>query len=160
MPPVPTSSSSPYRSAPTSPTIRGFSLRRRGYAPMPLPAGLVEDALERLLPDPERLVQLRIPDRQRHEDPDDVRVRAGAEQQQAVAEGLLADGRDQLRRRILRLAVVDELDREHRAEPADIADLLVALLPAEHARPDRLPDRCAAREHALVVEDVEHGEGG
>src|SRR6476620_10937496 len=144
MPPVPTSSSSSYRSATTSSTIRGFSLRRRSYAPLPLPAGLVEDALERLRPVPERLVQLRIPDRQRHEDPDDVRVRAGAEQQQAVAKGLSADCRDQLRRRILRLAVVDELDREHRAEPTDVADLLVALLPAQHPRSNRLPDHGGA----------------
>src|SRR4029079_12421856 len=81
----------------------GFSLRRRAYAPMPAPAGLPEDALERLLPDPERLRQLRVPDRQWNEDPDDVGVGPGAEEQQPVAERLVADGRDELWRGILRL---------------------------------------------------------
>ena len=45
------------RTDPRSPRrpFGGFSLRRRAYAPMPTTAGLAEDVLERLLPDPECL---------------------------------------------------------------------------------------------------------
>ena len=53
---------------------------------------------------------------------------------------------------------MDELDREHRAEPADVADLVEALLPGEHPRPDRLADRGRALDQALLVDHVEDGE--
>ena len=66
----------------------------------------------------------------------------------------------QVGRRLLRLRICDKLDREHRAEPADIADLRPPSLPGFHPRPDRLADVVRPLDQALVVDHVEHGEGG
>ena len=50
----------------------------------------------------------------------------------------------------------DELDREHRPEPADVSDLRPALLPALHARAHRVADRSRAGDEALILDHVEH----
>src|SRR6266536_3945661 len=107
MPPVPTSSVSSYRSANVSPTTtRTVPAPTRGYVakrPCPLqPRGgarhragnvtracrktraaetLGEGRLERLLPDAEGLVQLRVRDHERHEYADAVGVDPGLEQE-------------------------------------------------------------------------------
>ena len=57
-------------------------------------------------------------------------------------------------------AVLDELDREHRAEAAHVADRLEALLPREHPRADRLADPLRALDETLLLEHVEDGERG
>ena len=106
----------------------------------------------------ERLVQLRIGDHERAEDADAVRVDAGLQQQQAAPCGLLGHPRGELGRGLLRRGILDELDREHRAEPADVADLRMALLPRRHPAADGLADAAGALDEALVLEDVEHGE--
>src|SRR6266487_137176 len=49
-------------------------------------------------------------------------------------------------------ATRDALDREHRAEAADVADRLEALLPGEHAGPDRVADPLRALDEALLLE--------
>ena len=64
------------------------------------------------------------------------------------------------RRRLLRHAVLDELDREHRAEAANVADRGEALLPGEHPRPHRLADLDGALVQVLLLDHVEHGERG
>ena len=56
------------------------------------------------------------------------------------------------------LAVLDELDREHRAEPAHVADRGEALLPREHARAHRLADLRRALDDVLLLDHVEHRE--
>ncbi len=57
-----------------------------------------------------------------------------------------------------RRGVRDQLDREHRAETADVADRRPALLPGEHPRADRLADERGALDQTLLVDHVEHGE--
>ena len=57
-------------------------------------------------------------------------------------------------------AVGDELERQHRPDPAHVADRRESLLPLEHARPDRLADRRRALDEALLVDHVEDGERG
>ena len=70
------------------------------------------------------------------------------------------DGRSQLGGRILGATVMDELDREHRAEAADVADCIPPLLPALHAAADGLADLPGPFDEVLVLEHVEHGECG
>src|SRR5438445_117498 len=80
MPPVPTTSSSSYLSAMTSPTTPAFWLLALG-----------ERRFERRFPGGERLVHLGVTQYERREDADAVRIDARLQQQQA--------GRDRLRHR-------------------------------------------------------------
>src|SRR6187401_1037411 len=148
MPPVPTSSSSSYRSAMSSPTTAVNCARSS--------RGLSQGRLERLLPDAESLVELRIADDERHEDPDAVRVDAGLQEQQAALRSRLDDPARELGCRLLRLTVGDELDGQHRAESTYVADRVPTFLPREHALADLLADRGAAVVQALLFEDVEN----
>ena len=118
MPPEPTSCSSSYRSATTSPAINvvsGPPSRARLRAPLP-----------------RRRAPPRAPrrDHERHEYADAVAVDAAGDEQQAALERLLGHAVRELLRRLLRRRVGDELDREHRAEAAHVADRGPALLPA------------------------------
>ena len=56
--------------------------------------------------------------------------------------------------------ILDELDREHRSEAADVADLRMPLLPLQHPAPNGLADALGTVDEALVLEDVEDGERG
>src|SRR4029450_5280325 len=105
MPPVPTSSSSSYRSAINSPTTAVNCARSS--------PGLSQGRLERLLPDAESLVELRVADDERHEGADAVRVDAGLQEQEAGGRSRLDDPAGEFGSRLLRPAVGDELDREH-----------------------------------------------
>src|ERR1051325_470498 len=100
MPPVPTSSSSSYRSAISSPTTAVNCARRSRE--------LSQGRLERLLPDAESLVELRLPEDERHEDTDAVRVDAGLQEQQPALRSRLDDPAGEVGSRLLRLAVGDE----------------------------------------------------
>src|SRR5712691_339521 len=122
MPPVPTSSSSSYRSATVSPTTA------ESYPPGTALSGRTERCLESVFPGPERLVQLRVGDHERHEDADAVRVDPRFEEQQAALGGGFDDPGGELGGRLLRAAVPNQLDRQHRAEAADVADRLPASL--------------------------------
>src|SRR5918912_145516 len=102
---------------------------------------LRQGSLERLLPDLERLVELRVADDERAQHADAVRVDPGLEEQEPPRGRGLHDRRRELRRRLLRLAVGDELDREHRDEAADVADRREAVLPARQPLAQRLADR-------------------
>src|SRR5207249_622710 len=84
---------------------------------------------ERVFPDAERLVELALRDDERDEHADAVRVDPRLQQKQPSCRGGVDDRRRELRSRVLGAAVVDELDREHRTEPADVADCIPALLP-------------------------------
>ena len=64
----------------------------------------------------------------------------------------------ELRRRLLRVRVAHELEREHRAEAADVADRRPAALPGVHLLADAVADDDRARDEALVLDDVEHRE--
>src|SRR5947209_19675029 len=117
MPPVPTTSSSSYLSAITSPTTA--QLWRRFLA---------ECGFERRFPRGERLVHLRVAQHEGREDADAIRVDAGLEKEQALRRGRLGDRRREIGRRFLRLRILDQLDREHHPEPAYIPDLAIAPL--------------------------------
>ena len=58
------------------------------------------------------------------------------------------------------VAVLDELDRQHPAEAANVADLGPAALPGLEAGPHRLADRGRPLDQAFVLDHVEHGERG
>src|SRR6266516_7520695 len=118
MPPVPTSSSSSYRSAINSPTTAGLC---------PWRLQLRQRSVQRLLPDAESLVQLGVRDDERRENADAVRIDPALQQQQPALGGRLDERAGRLGGRLLRLAVLDELDRKHRAEPAHVADRRPAL---------------------------------
>ena len=89
-----------------------------------------------------------------------VAVDPAGDQQQAALQRFLGDAVRELLGRLLRGRVGDELDREHRAEAAYLADLGPALLPGEHPRADRLADRGRALEQPLVLDHVEHRQRG
>src|SRR5581483_4287304 len=103
-----------------------------------------------LLPGPERLVELGVRDDERDEHADAVAVDARLREQQAALQRLLDHVRGDL-------AAV-ELHREHRAEPADVADARPALLPGEHPRADRIADHGRTLDEALLLDHVEDGE--
>ena len=89
-----------------------------------------------------------------------VPVDTGLQQQQPALHRGVDHGLGELGRGLLRRAVGDELDREHRAEAAHLADRREALLPGEHAGAQRLADRDGALAEALLVDHVEDGERG
>src|SRR5438105_4576167 len=105
MPPVPTSSSSSYRSAINSPTTAGLC---------PCRLQLRQRSVQRLLPGAESLVQLRVREDERRENADAVRVDPALEQEQSALGGRHDECAGELGGRLLRLAVLYELDREHR----------------------------------------------
>src|SRR3954469_439529 len=66
--------------------------------------------------------ELLLGDGQRRQQADDIGVQAAPEQQETLLARLRDRARDHLRRRRLALAVAHDLEREHRAEAADLAD--------------------------------------
>src|SRR3989440_11582492 len=132
MPPEPTSSSSSYRPPMTSPTTGEESSQSSSC--------LRQDLLERLFPHAERFLELGVGEDERSEHANAVRVDPGLEEQEPPARRRLGNRGRELGRRVLRLAVVDELDREHHPEPAHVADRVESLLPAQHPRPHRLAE--------------------
>ena len=62
----------------------------------------------------------------------------------------------QLRSGLLGDRVADELERDHRAETTDIADLRPARLPGEQAGAQRVTEDLRPRNELLLLEDVEH----
>src|SRR4051812_45710142 len=123
MPPVPTSSSSSYRSERTFPTMRGG-----GY---PRAVGL-QRGFQGGLPGAERFVELRVRDHERHEHADAVPVHPGLQEEETTLDRVGDDPRSKLGRRLA--VLVRELDREHRAEPPHVGDLREPPTPALHAR--------------------------
>ena len=93
------------------------------------------------------------------EDADAVAVDAAGDEQEAAARAPPSTtALGELGLGLLRGRVGDELDRQHRAEAAHVADRGPALLPGEHARADRLAEPRRALDEALLVDHVEHGE--
>ena len=82
----------------------------------------------------------------------------GLEQDQPALQRGVDDGARELGCGLLRDRIVDELDREHRAEAADVADRRPAPLPSEHPVADALADELGACDELLLLEYVEHGE--
>ena len=85
---------------------------------------------------------------------------AGLEEQQPPDGRLLGDARGDARRGLLRPAILDVLDRQHRAETTDVADRLEPLLPREHASADGFSDPLGSLEQPLLLEHIKHGHGG
>src|SRR4051812_29885983 len=147
LPPRPTSFSTSYRFPISSPTGEAFPVVARLSA---------ESCFQSLFPGRKRLVELRVRERQRRENADAVRVDPGLQQEQAPVRGLGHDGCRELRGGPLGRAVLDELDREHRAEPAHVADRREALLPGEHPAAHRLAELRGALDDVLLFDHVEH----
>src|ERR687892_1961554 len=143
IPPVPRSSSTSKRSATSWPIILPGSF--------PPGAGLHERLLERVFPDAERLVELGVGDDERRQDADAVAVDAGLEQEEAALRSRLDDGGGEVGGR---LAFLTDLDREHRAEAADVGNGREAFAPVLHARADRLADLARALSEALLGDNV------
>src|ERR1700686_3150200 len=94
--------------------------------------GLGGDLAERNAQDVESFVKLLIGDRQRHQRPDDVVVRARAEQEQALLARDREDSRGLLVGGLFGCAVAHQLHPGHRTHHADVADDVVLRLPALH----------------------------
>src|SRR5215211_201943 len=150
IPPRPISSRSSYRPAIRSPVDTGVKAT----------AALTEDSFERRFPDRERLVQLGVAERQRRQHADAVGVDPGLDQQQSALRGGIGDGGGERWSGGLRRRIGHELDREHRAEAADVADVRPALLPGEHARPYLLAEERCPRAEILLRDHVQHRERG
>src|SRR5919107_431846 len=121
MPPRPISSRSSYRPAIRSPADMRAQATSR--------ASLAENGFERVVPDRERLVELRVREGQWCQHPDAVRVDPRLQQEQAALRRGFGDRGGEVGGRRPRGAVLHELDREHRSETTDVADLREALLP-------------------------------
>ncbi len=78
---------------------------------------------------------------ERRDDPDDVDVRAGGQDDQVALERLGLDPLGQVRvgRPAVAVARLDELDGDHQPEAADVADRRVAARQARAARPGTAP---------------------
>src|SRR4029077_17553816 len=108
----------------------------------------------------ERRLELGVRDHERTENTVAVRVDAGRHEEQSAERGLLGNPRGDPGRRLLRLAVSDVLDGEHRADAADVADRGEPLLPGEHASPDRLADPLCAPYEPPLLDTVENRDAG
>src|SRR6266568_2097186 len=104
---------------------------------------------ERVFPDAESLVELRVGDHERRQHADAVAVGPGLDEEKPVPESLFDHGRHKVGRRLLRLRIPDELDREHRAQAPYVADYVPALLPGGHPVFHGLADRPGALDEAL-----------
>src|SRR5258708_7564751 len=93
------------------------------------------DLAQRGAQDVEPFVKLLVRDRQRHERSEDVVVRAGAEQDQALVSGDCEDAGGFLVGGLFRGAVAHQLHPGHGAHDADVTDEVVLGLPAPHALP-------------------------
>ena len=103
----------------------------------------------------EALVELVRRDVERGQQADDVAVEAAGEEDEAALEGGVDD-----RLRAIRRAL-GELEGEHRAEPAHLADLRVrARRGRRAARGASSPSSPRAGEELGLGDDVEHGERG
>ena len=101
-------------------------------------------------------MQLLVGDVQRHQRADDVVVRAGAQQDQALLSGSRKDGRRLFVRRLFRAAITHELEPAHRAHDANVADEVVLLGPALHALFDHRANAHGALWQLLVAHHIHH----
>lgn len=102
--------------------------------------GLLQAGLDGLLQNVQAAFQLLIGDDQGRQEADDLAPTAGVFYHQAVLGALLDDGGDQLAVGLLGLLVLDELQADHGAHAADVADDLVLFLPLVVAVGDDLAD--------------------
>src|SRR5204862_2369819 len=118
----------------------------------PSPAVLrAENRFERGFPGVQSLVELGVGDHERAEHAHAVPVDARLEEEQTALERRLGDAQRELRRRLLRPGIADELEREHRTETPDVADLRKALLPGAHPRPHDLADLGRALDEPFIL---------
>ena len=107
-----------------------------GSLPEAAERALAENRCERLFPGAEAIVELGLRRRQRTEHADAVAVDPGLQEQETALQRFVDDRDRELRRRLLRRGVANELDGEHRAEAANIADLAAsATANRQHAAP-------------------------
>src|SRR6266566_5146678 len=140
--------------ATTSPYVRRMPVRRTAGMPVAAPsAGLAGACVaKRLLEDRESALELLVRSRERRQQPDDVAVEAAREEDQPF---LARRGRDRLRGLAVLLC---ELEREHRREPAHLADDRPArrdLVQAGSQQPRDLLGALAEPGRGELVEDGE-----
>src|SRR5215831_19624063 len=105
---------------------------------------------KRLLQDRETLVELVVSDGQRREKADHVAVQTAREEHETTLERGSDDRGGAIRRPLL------ELEREHRAEPADVSDVVVARGDLVETRAKRVSELARLREEVVVRDRVEH----
>src|SRR5262245_7804943 len=110
--------------------------------------------VKRLLQELEAAVEILVADRERREQADHVPVEAAGEEQQAALEG----GRDDRRGAVRR--AFGELERQHRPEPAHLADLRPRGGERIEPRPHRLAEPLGRRAEARLGNGVEDDAGG
>jgi len=116
---------------------------------------MADRRLERLGP----FGELGVGQVERRQQSDHVAVGAGREQQQPVLPRVAHDGFD--RRRIGRpVGAGDELDADHRAHAAHVADLREVVLQAAQHAAQPLPDRGRPLEQAVLLDHVERRQRG
>src|SRR3954468_22220285 len=151
MPPEPTSSSSSYRPAISSPTTSvsvatgALSLR-------------IEGGVQGVFPDRQSFVELGVGEDERRQYADAVRVDPGLEQQESALGGVFDDRRRCFGVRLLARRLLHELDRQHRAQAAGAPDLRPALTPGLHPGTNRLAELSGALANALLLDYVENRE--
>src|SRR5919199_1380171 len=109
---------------------------------------------KRLLEDRETRLGVLVADRERREEPEDVPVDAAGQEEQAALERRL-HGRGGERRRLL-----GELEGEHRAEAANLADLGYATRDAVEAGAEEPPELLGAPPELRLGNRVEDGRRG
>src|SRR5262249_25389614 len=114
---------------------------------------------KRLLQDLETPGEIVVVDDQRDEDADHVAVRAAREEDQASLSGVRGRLLGELRGRLLALAVGDELEGEHRAEAAHLADLVDAARDLVQPRAQVVAELLGVRAELVLGDLVEHRYG-
>src|SRR5205823_5306155 len=98
-------------------------------------------------------------DHERHEVPKHVVERPARHRDHAPAHGLAHERGQVLAVRLLRLAVPDELHADHRAEAADLPDLLDLIREVVPPRADRLAHDLRTLHEALLLDHLQDGVG-
>src|SRR6187551_2912601 len=113
---------------------------------------------KRFLQELEASVEILVGYDERDENSDDVSVEAAREEDEPALAGGGSRGARQRAGRRLRPTVIHELDRQHRAEPPDLADGVDASRNRLEARPDQLTDLVGASAEVLARDFVQNGQ--
>src|SRR6202162_3661382 len=127
---------------------------------LPFCLGLRRNLAQRRAQDVESFVKVLVGDGQRHQRPDDVVVRAGAKQDEALFSRDHEDSRGLLVGGFLGCPVAHQLHTCHRTYHADIAHDVVLGLPALHALFDYGADPHRPLGQLFVAHDVHHRHAG
>src|SRR5262249_41312673 len=106
--------------------------------------------------DVEPFVELVVGDRERRQEPDHVAEGSRRDQDHAARAGEAGEPVGFVLGGLARLTIADELDADHRAAPADVADEGTGLPPLLRIGLDARADRLASPEEVSGLEQIEH----